>query len=144
MTSKYQFINKQQQSTRNIQTSKTTLLQIQREIVHTTLTITKNPCILTIMASRFPSIEEFDDGQISASDPIDNPSSLFEREQAALGDAANEFKSQDHDSNAFPDFDDADGDLLGGDAPSGNNKTHNTNSSFEDSFPAIGMDYNEV
>lgn len=92
------------------------------------------------MASRFPSIEDFDDGQTSPQNPIDNSTSLFDRERAALGDAADEFTSfgGNNDANAFPDLD-ADGDLLGG-----SSSPPHKMSSFEDSFPSLGIDNNEV
>jgi len=90
------------------------------------------------MASRFPSIEDFDDGQTSPRDPIENSTSLFDRELAALGDAADEFSFGGNDANAFPDLD-AEGDLLGG-----SSSPPQKMSSFEDSFPSLGIDNNEV
>jgi len=81
--------------------------------------------------SHFPSIEEFDEGTIgtTTNDPISNADDLFTREQAALGNDAEQFNA-----SAFPAIDDID--LLG----SGGGEI----TSFEHSFPDLVADNEAV
>jgi len=88
------------------------------------------------MADRFPSIEDFDEGQTEARNvTTDGTSSFLERERAALGDDADLFASEGDNLASVEDA--GEDDLLGG---GGNYSVggHNDDiSGFESSFPAI-------
>jgi hypothetical protein len=86
------------------------------------------------MADRFPSIEDFDEGQTEARPTIDaDESNFLDRERALLGDDANQFATAN--DNLATVEDDDDDDLLGG----GGAIHHGGEelSGFESSFPAI-------
>ncbi|KAK6519635.1 hypothetical protein TWF281_003459 [Arthrobotrys megalospora] len=83
--------------------------------------------------SHFPSIEDFDDGVTAPTGgPIDDANELIIREQALLGDEANQFSA-----DRFPALDN-EADLLGGD--SGLVETQK----FESSFPNLLADNEAV
>ncbi|KIW04556.1 uncharacterized protein PV09_04308 [Verruconis gallopava] len=88
------------------------------------------------MADRFPSIEDFDEGQTEVRDvPADGASSFLERERAALGDDADFFVSEDDKLASVQVPGD---DLLGGGSsfpPVDGEKDEL--SGFESSFPVI-------
>ncbi|KAF2430754.1 clathrin light chain [Tothia fuscella] len=97
------------------------------------------------MANRFPSLEEFDAGQISASadDISGNGGSFLVRERAALGDDADLFSTPADNMASVEDA--GEDDLLGGGR--NNNFSGNGNGNgnspdegfqdFEDAFPSI-------
>ncbi|KAL8920820.1 MAG: hypothetical protein Q9172_004326 [Xanthocarpia lactea] len=93
------------------------------------------------MADRFPSIEDFGDGQ---TEPKSNGAStngagadedFLTRERAILGDDANLFSTANDNSATVEDGDD---DLLGGgDSYEGGHQGRNEINEFESSFPAM-------
>lgn len=116
------------------------------------------------MADRFPSLEEFGDGEFSyhysierrlilasqgqtepksngaTNGEIDGDNDFLARERALLGDDANEFaSSNDHKASA----EDDDFDLLGDDsAPAGGQQASECIDQFESSFPAVDTQNN--
>jgi len=85
------------------------------------------------MADRFPSIEDFDEGQTETRPTIDSDQANFlDRERALLGDDANLFATA---NDNLATVEDADDDLLGeqGLASQGGEEM----AGFESSFPAI-------
>ncbi|KAK4950638.1 Clathrin light chain [Elasticomyces elasticus] len=99
------------------------------------------------MADRFPSLDDFDAGQTTTSAPSSStqPSDFLARERAALGDDADIFTSDNHNTaTVAEDDDDDDDDLLGGgmggsSAPTNNNggMGEDMMGDFESSFPAV-------
>ncbi|KAF3938214.1 hypothetical protein ABW19_dt0203840 [Dactylella cylindrospora] len=85
------------------------------------------------MASRFPSIEEFDEGVTTTAEHIDDVDDLFSRERAILGTDADQFASS---ASQFPALDN-ENDLLGND-PLGETQK------FESSFPDLIADNEAV
>ncbi|KAL9576543.1 MAG: hypothetical protein Q9212_007008, partial [Teloschistes hypoglaucus] len=124
------------------------------------------PKPLPNMADRFPSLEEFGDGEPSnhciieprlifasqgqtetksngaTNGELDGDNDFLARERALLGDDANEFaSSNDHKASA----DDDDFDLLGGDsAPAGGHQASDSIGQFESSFPAVDTQNNQM
>ncbi|KAF9890899.1 hypothetical protein FE257_005475 [Aspergillus nanangensis] len=98
------------------------------------------------MADRFPSLEDFSEGQTEVADNNagSEENDFLARERAALGDDADQFATaQDHvaaDENV-----DTGDDLLGGaeEAPAGG-VSHQDMSGFESSFPAIDTQNEQV
>ncbi|KAL9039274.1 MAG: hypothetical protein Q9214_004943, partial [Letrouitia sp. 1 TL-2023] len=95
------------------------------------------------MADRFPSLEEFGDGQTEprpANGDIDAQDDFLSRERALLGDDAAQFASP-HDN--APTVEDDNDDLLGGDGnydmPAAGNEEV---TEFESSFPAVDTQNN--
>ncbi|KAJ5105252.1 hypothetical protein NUU61_002599 [Penicillium alfredii] len=86
------------------------------------------------MADRFPSLEDFSEGQTGVAEGQDAPDDDFlARERAALGEDANEFATpQDHVA-AHENVDTGD-DLLGGE---GNAAFADESGQFESSFPSM-------
>ncbi|KAK4892821.1 Clathrin light chain [Elasticomyces elasticus] len=102
------------------------------------------------MADRFPSLDDFDAGQTTASSaPSTQPTDFLARERAALGDDADIFTSSNESHNtatvADQDDDEDDDDLLGGGMGGSSAPTNNNNGGmgedmmgdFESSFPAV-------
>lgn len=87
------------------------------------------------MADRFPSLEDFNEGQteVVETDAADNEDFLA-RERAALGDDADQFATP-NDLTAAAEYDD--NDLLGGDEAVPQHGASEEISGFESSFPAI-------
>ncbi|KAI4143063.1 MAG: hypothetical protein L6R39_004714 [Caloplaca ligustica] len=92
------------------------------------------------MADRFPSLEEFGDGQTEPKSTGQESMGLdgddfLTRERALLGDDANQFASANDNSATVEDGDD---DLLGGgDSYDGGQAGGEEISQFESSFPAM-------
>ncbi|MCJ1374199.1 hypothetical protein MMC20_005431 [Loxospora ochrophaea] len=96
------------------------------------------------MADRFPSIEDFAEGQTEPQgngigiDGLDSGDDFLSRERAALGDDANQFAGPGDSSNLSANFMDGDDDLLGGgNSYSGGQAGGEEVTEFESSFPAI-------
>ncbi|MCJ1314582.1 hypothetical protein MMC25_008264 [Agyrium rufum] len=102
------------------------------------------------MADRFPSLEEFDDGDSelqpkpqTALEGIDGNDDFLSRERAALGDDASQFGTPGQDLQ--PRIEEGEADLLGGDG--GFVDSHLVGedvSQFESSFPNIDTENNAV
>ncbi|KAK2733646.1 hypothetical protein FQN55_003284 [Onygenales sp. PD_40] len=101
------------------------------------------------MADRFPSLDEFADGQTEPVDinngngngGADDGDDFLARERAALGDDADQFATP-NDQNAT--VEDADDDFLaGGDHQQVNNNTEQTGD-FQSSFPPLSLENEQV
>ncbi|KAI4214781.1 MAG: hypothetical protein LQ351_002857 [Letrouitia transgressa] len=97
------------------------------------------------MADRFPSLEEFGDGQTESrptNGDINAQDDFLSRERALLGDDAAQFASP-HDN--APTVEDDNNDLLGGDGNYDMPTTGNEElTGFESSFPAVDTQNNQM
>ncbi|KAL8686206.1 MAG: hypothetical protein Q9218_007274, partial [Villophora microphyllina] len=100
------------------------------------------------MADRFPSLEDFGDGQTepksngATNEDLNGDDDFLARERALLGDDANQFASS-NDQKATAEDDDFD--LLGGDsAQDGGQQQSDGMDDFESSFPAVDTQNNQM